>query len=303
MSFYLVAGAGARTCPVPVREHLPTARPRRYPSDTTDEEWEIIAGLCRSAAPPAGVGVRCATHAATSSTRSATSTTTASCGGRCRSTSHPGPPSTTTFGTWTRDGTLTRLHHSLREQVRHAEGRRKRPVRGNHRLTIRPRCRDRSRAPAAASTPARRSTAANATSRSTPAGCCWPCWSPPPVCKTATPPACCCGRCAPAFPASAWSGPTAATPANCSTWAATTLKLTVQIVRKLAGQAGFTVLPRRWVAERTFSWINRCRRTVRDYERLPDHHAAMVQWSMVIIMTRRLARYRTTSRSPTTQTA
>src|SRR5690606_23595532 len=86
------------------------------------------------------------------------------------------------------------------------------------------------------------------------------------------------------------------------TWAATTLKLTVQIVRKLAGHAGFTVLARRWVAERTLSWINRCRRTVRDYERLPDHHAAMVQWSMVIIMTRRLARYRTTSRSPTTQT-
>jgi len=53
------------------------------------------------------------------------------------------------------------------------------------------------------------------------------------------------------------------------------------------------------VAERTFAWINRCRRTVRDYERLPAHHAAMVQWSMVIIMTRRLARHqRTTHRQP-----
>ncbi len=66
----------------------------------------------------------------------------------------------------------------------------------------------------------------------------------------------------------------------------------MQIVRKLAGQHTFVVLPRRWVVERTFSWINRCRRTVRDYERLPAHHAAMVQWSMVIIMTRRLARQR-----------
>jgi transposase len=73
---------------------------------------------------------------------------------------------------------------------------------------------------------------------------------------------------------------------------ATLLGLTVQVVTKLAGQIGFTVLPRRWVVERTFSWINRCRRTVRDYERRPDHHAAMVQWSMVIIMTRRLARQR-----------
>jgi transposase len=75
-------------------------------------------------------------------------------------------------------------------------------------------------------------------------------------------------------------------------WAATILGLTVEIVRKLTGQIGFQVLPRRWVAERTFAWINRCRRTVRDYERLPAHHAAMVQWSMVIIMTRRLARHR-----------
>ncbi|WP_239153721.1 hypothetical protein [Virgisporangium aliadipatigenens] len=47
------------------------------------------------------------------------------------------------------------------------------------------------------------------------------------------------------------------------------------------------------MAERTIAWINRCRRTVRDYEALPEHHAAMVQWAMVTIMTRRLARHRT----------
>ena len=73
-------------------------------------------------------------------------------------------------------------------------------------------------------------------------------------------------------------------------WAASSLALTVHIVAKLAGQVGFHVLPRRWVVERTLSWISRCRRTVRDYERLPEHHAAMVQWSMIIIMTRRLTR-------------
>jgi transposase len=83
------------------------------------------------------------------------------------------------------------------------------------------------------------------------------------------------------------------------TWAATILGLTVDIVRKLAGQVGFQVLPRRWVAERTFSWINRCRRTVRDYERLPAHHAAIVQWSMIMVMTRRLARYQASGRLPT----
>jgi putative transposase len=60
-------------------------------------------------------------------------------------------------------------------------------------------------------------------------------------------------------------------------WATEQLRLTVQIVAKLTGQSTFVVLHRRWAVERTFSWINRCRRTVRDYERLPQHHAAMVQ--------------------------
>jgi putative transposase len=61
-----------------------------------------------------------------------------------------------------------------------------------------------------------------------------------------------------------------------------------------AAATTFVVLHRRWAVERTFSWINRYRRTVRDYERLPEHHAAMVQWAMIIIMTRRLARHHRT---------
>jgi len=45
MSFYLVAGHGASTAaPVP-GGHLPTARRRVYPSDTSDTEWNLIAGL------------------------------------------------------------------------------------------------------------------------------------------------------------------------------------------------------------------------------------------------------------------
>ncbi|MEU4781519.1 transposase [Micromonospora sp. NPDC023633] len=58
--------------------------------------------------------------------QSATSTTTVACGGRCRSTSRPGPPSPC-FRTWNADGALTRLHNSLREQIRHAEGRHAEP--------------------------------------------------------------------------------------------------------------------------------------------------------------------------------
>jgi len=73
-------------------------------------------------------------------------------------------------------------------------------------------------------------------------------------------------------------------------WAAAVLHLVVEIVRKRPGQSTFEVLPRRWVVERTFAWISKHRRCVRDYERLPAHHAAMVTWAMIAVMTRRLAR-------------
>jgi transposase len=54
---------------------------------------------------------------------------------------------------------------------------------------------------------------------------------------------------------------------------------------------GFQVLPRRWVIERTNAWISRRRRCARDYERLPEHHAGMVQLAAIIQMTRRLAKH------------
>ena len=73
-------------------------------------------------------------------------------------------------------------------------------------------------------------------------------------------------------------------------WAKTRLKLTLQIVKRTELHK-FIVLPRRWVVERTFSWITRSRRTVRDYERLPQHHETMIWWSMIIIMNRRLTRH------------
>jgi transposase len=73
-------------------------------------------------------------------------------------------------------------------------------------------------------------------------------------------------------------------------WAAATLHLMVQIVRKRPGQSTFEVLPRRWLVERTLAWISKHRRCVRDYERLPAHHAAMVTWAMIAVMTQRLAR-------------
>jgi transposase len=73
-----------------------------------------------------------------------------------------------------------------------------------------------------------------------------------------------------------------------ATWAAT-LKMTLCIVAKRDRHA-FEVLPRRWVVERTFAWISKHRRTVRDYEHLPASHEAMILWAMTALMTRRLAK-------------
>ncbi len=67
------------------------------------------------------------------------------------------------------------------------------------------------------------------------------------------------------------------------------LRLVVTIVRKQDGQVGFAVLPRRWVVERTLSWISRNRRLDHDYERLPEHSEAMIKWAMIGLMARRLA--------------
>jgi transposase len=72
--------------------------------------------------------------------------------------------------------------------------------------------------------------------------------------------------------------------------AAKVLKVVVEIVRRSDDVKGFKVLPRRWIVERSLSWICQRRRCVRDYERLPENHEVMVTISMIMLMNRRLAR-------------
>ncbi|MGH8967582.1 MAG: IS5 family transposase, partial [Actinomycetes bacterium] len=67
------------------------------------------------------------------------------------------------------------------------------------------------------------------------------------------------------------------------------LRIVVEIVKRTDKRPRFEVLPRRWVIERTNSWLMRTRRLARDYERLPEHSEAMVKWTMIGLMTRRLA--------------
>jgi transposase len=75
-------------------------------------------------------------------------------------------------------------------------------------------------------------------------------------------------------------------------WCRQKLALTLQVVKRTDDMKGFVVLPRRWVAERTFAWLMHSRRLARDYETLPASSEAMIRWSMVRRMSRRLARPR-----------
>lgn len=51
-------------------------------------------------------------------------------------------------------------------------------------------------------------------------------------------------------------------------WAKERTHIALAAVKRTAGQAGFAVISRRWVGERTFAWIVKNRRLVRDYEQL-----------------------------------
>ena len=60
--------------------------------------------------------------------------------------------------------------------------------------------------------------------------------------------------------------------------------------QKLLPPQGFIVLPRRWVVERTFSWIDQNRRMSKDYERLATTSEAFIYVAMSRLMVRQLAR-------------
>jgi transposase len=294
VSFYLVAGQGASADPAPAGQHLPTQRPRCYPSDTDDDEWAVMAPYV-----PVGGTTAQGGHPVTYPRRDIVDAIRYVDRTSCQWRALPAdfPPWDTVyhyFRTWTRNGTLTRMHDGLRTQLRQAQGRNPDPsaaaadsqsVRAAETVTktsrgydAGKRCNGRKRhivVDTCGLLLVVMVTGAGVQDRDAARLLLWALRTTFPTVRLL-------------WADGGYSG-------RLVDWASTALALTVEIVRKLAGQIGFQVLPRRWVAERTFAWINRCRRTVRDYERLPAHHAAMVQWSMIIIMTRRLARHRRTA--------
>jgi transposase len=69
----------------------------------------------------------------------------------------------------------------------------------------------------------------------------------------------------------------------------TATTIVVEIVRKLPGQVGFTVLPRRWVVERFFAWIGRNRRLAKDFEATIASARAFLYAASVMLLVRRIA--------------
>jgi transposase len=292
MTFYLVGGAGASPTPTMSTEHLPTLRTRRYPSDTTDAEWQLIAPLI-----PTGHPTRRGGRRPVHSRRDIVDAIRYLAHNGCVWRALPAdfPPWQTVYdyhARWSTDGTVNHLHNRLRDQARAATGKDREPtaaiidsqsVRAAETVARTSRGYDAGKkvngrkrhiavdtigmllvvAVSAASVQDRQAGPALI-------------WAVRMFCRHITM----------TWADSGYSGALVDYAAR--------LGITMKIVAKLAGQVGFHVLPRRWVVERTLSWISRCRRTVRDYERLPEHHAAIVQWSMIIIMSRRLARHHST---------
>jgi putative transposase len=62
----------------------------------------------------------------------------------------------------------------------------------------------------------------------------------------------------------------------------------LEIVKRQDAQAGFVVLPRRWIVERTFAWLGRYRRLSKDYEALPESSETAIYLAMIHLMLRRL---------------
>jgi transposase len=68
----------------------------------------------------------------------------------------------------------------------------------------------------------------------------------------------------------------------------------VEISQRQEEVKGFVVEPKRWIVERTWTWLENARILNRDYERLPENHEGMIYVVMIRLMLRRLTQNRRT---------
>ncbi|GAB1332016.1 transposase [Streptomyces sennicomposti] len=63
-------------------------------------------------------------------------------------------------------------------------------------------------------------------------------------------------------------------------------RIALTVVRRSDDTSGFTVLPKRWLVERSFAWLRPSRRLARDYETRTDSSEAVVKWAMSTVTSR-----------------
>ena len=66
---------------------------------------------------------------------------------------------------------------------------------------------------------------------------------------------------------------------------------TIQIIKRSDHAKGFEILPRRWVVERTFAWLGRCRRLAKDFKKTIASAEAWIHVANLRLLTQRIARY------------
>jgi putative transposase len=71
-------------------------------------------------------------------------------------------------------------------------------------------------------------------------------------------------------------------------WVRTECGWELVIKKRTDQEKGFKVVSKRWVVERTFGWLGRYRGLSKDYERLPETSEAMIRLAMIHVMVRRL---------------
>ena len=65
-------------------------------------------------------------------------------------------------------------------------------------------------------------------------------------------------------------------------------QVNLEIVKRSDTAKTFTVLPKRWIVERTIGWLNRCRRLAKDWECLNRKALAFLRWASIRLMLRKL---------------
>lgn len=73
----------------------------------------------------------------------------------------------------------------------------------------------------------------------------------------------------------------------------------VEISQRPEDARGFQLEPKRWIVERTWSWLENARALTRDYETLPENHEGMIYVVMIRLMLRRLTNNRRTRKPKT----